>query len=125
LITALHPDHLDVKALAAIKKAGMMIIAPAVIIKKALAALKKATTTIVDPAAVVNAVKVARGTANGQKTARGRWTIEAVPMSNLKRGPAPGRLYHDKGRGNGYVLTYGGMRFYIAVARKVSRKYTP
>jgi L-ascorbate metabolism protein UlaG (beta-lactamase superfamily) len=30
------------------------------------------------------------------------------------RGPAPGKFYHDKGRGNGYVLTYGGKRFYIS-----------
>ena len=30
------------------------------------------------------------------------------------RGPAPGKLYHEKGRGNGYVLTYGGKRFYIS-----------
>ena len=35
-------------------------------------------------------------------------------MYNIKRGPAAGKLYHDKGRGNGYVLTYGGKRFYIS-----------
>ena len=35
-------------------------------------------------------------------------------MYNIKRGPKPGELYHPKGRGNGYVLTYGGKRFYIS-----------
>ena len=35
-------------------------------------------------------------------------------MYNIVRGPAPGRSFHPKGRGNGYVLTYGGKRFYIA-----------
>ena len=35
-------------------------------------------------------------------------------MYNMKRGPEPGKLFHDKGRGNGYVLTYGGKRFYIS-----------
>lgn len=35
-------------------------------------------------------------------------------MYNLVRGPAPGKLYHDKGRGNGYVMTYGGKRFYFS-----------
>src|SRR5439155_17729204 len=35
-------------------------------------------------------------------------------MYNLKRGPSEGKLYHDKGRGNGYVVTYGGKRFYIS-----------
>ena len=56
-------------------------------------------------------------TADRRITARPKtigWTIEAVPMYNLKRGPEPGKLFHDKGRGNGYVLTYGGKRFYIS-----------
>jgi L-ascorbate metabolism protein UlaG (beta-lactamase superfamily) len=35
-------------------------------------------------------------------------------MYNLKRGPSEGKLYHDKGRGNGYILTYGGKRIYIS-----------
>ena len=34
-------------------------------------------------------------------------------MYNLK--PADnGQTYHEKGRGNGYIVTYGGKRFYIA-----------
>jgi L-ascorbate metabolism protein UlaG (beta-lactamase superfamily) len=41
-------------------------------------------------------------------------TVEAVPMYNLTRGPAAGQLFHDKGRGNGYVITLGGKRIYIA-----------
>ena len=44
----------------------------------------------------------------------GDWTIEAIPAYNLTRGPAPGQLFHDKGRGNGYILTYGGKRFYFS-----------
>ena len=28
--------------------------------------------------------------------------------------PPAGQLYHDKGRGNGYIVTYGGLRIYIA-----------
>jgi L-ascorbate metabolism protein UlaG (beta-lactamase superfamily) len=35
-------------------------------------------------------------------------------MYNLKRGPAPGQLYHTQGRGNGYVITYGAKRFYFS-----------
>jgi L-ascorbate metabolism protein UlaG (beta-lactamase superfamily) len=35
-------------------------------------------------------------------------------MYNLTRGPAAGQRYHDKGRGNGYVITLGGKRIYIA-----------
>ena len=29
-------------------------------------------------------------------------------------GPQAGQVFHDKGRGNGYVLTYGGTRIYIS-----------
>jgi L-ascorbate metabolism protein UlaG (beta-lactamase superfamily) len=35
-------------------------------------------------------------------------------MYNEKRGPSAGQFFHVKGRGNGYVLTYGGKRFYIS-----------
>lgn len=93
LITDIHPDHLD---------------------KAEIAKLSKAGTHIIAPAAVAAQVPEAQVLANGAATRWDGWRIEAVPMYNLKRGPAPGKLYHDKGRGNGYVLTYGGKRFYIA-----------
>jgi L-ascorbate metabolism protein UlaG (beta-lactamase superfamily) len=51
---------------------------------------------------------------NGETKTWHGWSIEAVPMYNLVRGPEAGKLYHDKGRGNGYVLTYGGKRFYFS-----------
>src|SRR5699024_3116838 len=38
-------------------------------------------------------------------------TIHAIPMYNLPQSPD---AYHPKGRGNGYVLTIGGKRIYIA-----------
>lgn len=93
LITHAHADHLD----------------PATIEK-----LSKPGTEILAPAAVVETLKTARAMANGQSTTWGKWKIEAVPMYNIKRGPAPGKLYHPKGWGNGYVLTYGGKRFYFS-----------
>ena len=34
-------------------------------------------------------------------------------MYNLKPA-ADGTLYHEKGRGNGYIVSYGGKRFYFA-----------
>ena len=79
-----------------------------------IAKLKKAGTTIIAPAAVAQTVTEAKTLANGAKTTWDKWTIEAVPMYNLTRGPQPGKLFHDKGRGDGFVLTYGGKRFYIA-----------
>src|SRR5262249_2606624 len=40
--------------------------------------------------------------------------VDAIPMYNKVRGPAPGQLFHDKGRGNGYVLSFGGKRIYVS-----------
>jgi L-ascorbate metabolism protein UlaG (beta-lactamase superfamily) len=93
LITHDHRDHMD----------------PA-----ALAILSKPATVIIAPAAVAQTVKTAHVLANGQSTTWEKWTIEAIPAYNMKRGPAPGQFFHPKGRGNGYVLTYGGKRFYFS-----------
>ncbi len=93
LITHTHGDHLDPKALARVRKAGTVLIAPEAV------------------AATVAGVKVLR---NGQETEVGKWRIAAVPMYNLQRGPSPGRVYHEKGVGNGYVVGYGGFRLYVA-----------
>ena len=35
-------------------------------------------------------------------------------MYSIRRGPSEGKLFHDKGRGKGYVVTYGGLRIYIS-----------
>jgi L-ascorbate metabolism protein UlaG (beta-lactamase superfamily) len=93
LITDIHPDHLDTATLNKVKKAG---------------------TTVVIPAAASSEVKDGVVMKNGEMKKFGPFTVEAVPMYNLKRGPGPGQLYHDKGRGNGYVVTYGGTRIYIS-----------
>src|ERR1700674_995129 len=93
LITDIHGDHMDPALIASESKAG---------------------TEIIAPPAVVKTVTTASPLANGEKKTWGGWTIEAVPMYNLTRGPEAGKLYHDKGRGNGYVLTYGGTRIYLS-----------
>lgn len=93
LITHAHGDHLDPATIAKLSKRG---------------------TEIVAPAAVAATLKTAHVMANGQSIAWEKWKIEAVPMYNLKRGSAPGKLYHPKGWGNGYVLTFGGKRFYFS-----------
>ena len=93
LITDTHGDHLD---------AGM--------VEK----LKKPETLILGPAAVAEKLPGITIMRNGETKVHGRWRFEAVPMYNLKRGPSEGKLFHDKGRGNGYVITYGGKRIYIS-----------
>jgi L-ascorbate metabolism protein UlaG (beta-lactamase superfamily) len=93
LISDIHHDHMDTDAIALISKADTVIIAPP---------------------SVVETVKTAKSVANGETTQWEGWTIEAIPMYNMKRGPAPGQFFHTKGRGNGYVLTHGGQRFYFS-----------
>jgi len=93
LITDIHGDHMDPDAIKEISKPD---------------------TEIISSAAVAQTVTSAKPIANGESRTWQSWTIEAVPAYNLKRGPEPGKLFHDKGRGNGYVLTYGGKRFYFS-----------
>jgi L-ascorbate metabolism protein UlaG (beta-lactamase superfamily) len=93
LITDIHGDHMDPESVAAVSKAG---------------------TEIVSSGAVAKTVTAAKALANGESTSWNGWTIAAIPAYNLTRGPEPGKLFHEKGRGNGYVLTYGGKRFYFS-----------
>jgi L-ascorbate metabolism protein UlaG (beta-lactamase superfamily) len=93
LITHIHADHFD---------------------PESIAALSQSTTEILAPASVVEKLPSAKPIANRQSRQWQQWTIEAVPAYNLTRGPAAGQLYHPKGRDNGYVLTYGGKRFYFS-----------
>ena len=93
LITDIHSDHLD----------------PATIAK-----IRKPTTKIVAPSAAAAKLEAPIVMANGETRTVDGLTLAAVPMYNLTRGPAAGQLFHDKGRGNGYVVTLGGKRIYIA-----------
>lgn len=40
--------------------------------------------------------------------------IEAVPAYNIVHERSPGKPYHPKGDGNGYVVTFGDRRVYVA-----------
>src|SRR5580704_12591823 len=89
LITDIHGDHMDPDSIKEVSKGD---------------------TEIFAAPAVVQTVTSGKPIANGETKSWQGWTIEAIAAYNLKRGPAPGKLFHDKGRGNGYVLTYGGKR---------------
>ncbi len=93
LVTDIHPDHLDPAAIAKVRKTGAPVVIPA-------AAKDKVPDGVV--------------IANGETRTVAGVAIEAVPMYNLQRGPKPGELFHTKGRGNGYVVTLGGRRLYLA-----------
>jgi L-ascorbate metabolism protein UlaG (beta-lactamase superfamily) len=93
LVTDIHGDHLDPEMIGKLRKPGSPVVAPAA-----------AAPKIDDPTVL----------ANGEKKTVAGVTIEGVPMYNLKRGPEPGKLFHDKGRGNGYIITLGGKRIYFS-----------
>jgi L-ascorbate metabolism protein UlaG (beta-lactamase superfamily) len=40
--------------------------------------------------------------------------IEGVPMYNLVKGSAPGKPFHHKGVGSGYILNFGDTRVYLS-----------
>lgn len=93
LVTDIHQDHLD---------------------KAAIAKVKKDTTVILGPEAVAKELPGTKVLKNGEKTTVGAIGIEAVPMYNKVRGPEAGKVYHEKGRGNGYVLSLGDKRVYLS-----------
>jgi len=93
LVTDIHGDHMDPDQISKVRKANTVIIAPA---------------------AVQKTVTQARVLGNGESVEILGARIEAIPMYNLKRGPEEGKLYHDKGRGNGYIVKLGDQRFYFS-----------
>ena len=93
LITHHHGDHCDLDALKKIR-----------------------TETTIVVLTVMCADKGVEGTVigNGEACALGDLAAIAVPAYNLKHGPGGGKLFHPKGEGNGYILSVGGKRIYIA-----------
>jgi len=62
------------------------------------------------------AAKLRRGIAmkNGEEKTVDGIRIEAVPAYNLAHMRSPGMPYHPRGDGNGYILTFGDKRVYVA-----------
>ena len=92
-VTHEHPDHLDLKQIGALSGANTSIVAGH------------------DPGKMIGAHFMLR---NGESHFFGRFMVEAIPAYNNVRGPAPGKLYHPKGVGNGYVFTFGDQRVYVS-----------
>jgi L-ascorbate metabolism protein UlaG (beta-lactamase superfamily) len=93
LITHHHRDHLDLEAIKHIRRDGTRIVAS----QKAAEKLTGSTTL-----------------ANGQSVEILGLKIEAVPAYNILHKRPGGEPFHIKGEGNGYVVTFGGKRIYIA-----------
>ena len=93
LITHEHGDHLDKKAVTSILKDNTKIILSEI-----------CAETITDGIVMKN----------GDQKTLFDIKIEAVPAYNVVNKRSNGFPFHPKGRGNGYVLTLGNKRVYIA-----------
>lgn len=93
LITHEHGDHLDVDAIGKIKKEDTQILL---------------TQACFDRAGFGTVMK------NGDKQTVLGIRIEAVPAYNIEHKRDSGQPFHPKGQGNGYVLTFGDKRIYVA-----------
>jgi L-ascorbate metabolism protein UlaG (beta-lactamase superfamily) len=93
LVTHEHSDHLD---------------------PDAISALRKETTTVVVGSKCAGRVPGAVVLHNGDSRSFNGIRVEAVPAYNVVHVRAPGSPYHPRGNGNGYVLTLGARRVYVA-----------
>ena len=95
LITHEHGDHFSVPTLTDLAGANTVIVVPQSVFDKL-------------PAALQAKAKVMK---NGDKGTFAGVPLEAVPEYNIT---ADRLMFHPKGRDNGYVLTMGGKRVYLA-----------
>lgn len=100
LVTHAHADHLDPAAIRQISTGGTEAIAnPAAADKIPGAVVLKNGDT-----------KIFAVTPKNPDGIR----VLAVPAYNLHHERSPGVPFHPKGDGNGYVLTFGGVKVYVA-----------
>ena len=93
LVTHQHGDHLDAKA---------------------LDILRTGKTELVMTETCARQVKGGMVMKNGEAKTVGGLKIEAVPAYNLIHMRSPGTPFHPQGEGNGYVITFGDKRVYVA-----------
>lgn len=93
LITHEHFDHFDLEAIKHVKKESTKILAASI-------CADKITDGII--------------LKNGDSLTVDEIKIEAVPAYNIVHKRDNGKPFHPKGLGNGYVLTIGNKRIYIA-----------
>ena len=93
LITHQHGDHLD---------------------PQAVESVRKETTSILLTAACADRVKGGTVMKNGEVQSPHGIKIESVPAYNLVHKRDGGQPFHPQGEGNGYVVTFGDKRVYVA-----------
>jgi L-ascorbate metabolism protein UlaG (beta-lactamase superfamily) len=98
-VTDIHGDHMDIETLKALHSANTQLIVPKEVAAKLPESLKP------------NMAIMSNGQNISMKSKTMDVKIEAIPMYNLRE---EALKFHEKGRGNGYVLTIGGKRIYIS-----------
>ncbi|MFP5220653.1 MAG: MBL fold metallo-hydrolase [Acidobacteriota bacterium] len=93
LVTHEHRDHLDPDALALTTKPGAPVVAN------------------ITAGPSIPGAKILK---NGESAEVAGFRIQAVPAYNLVHRRPEGQHYHPKGEGNGYVITFGDKRVYVA-----------
>lgn len=93
LITHAHGDHLE--------QAG-------------LAAVRTKSTTVIYSHDCIDKLDGGKLLENGGKQEFSGIMVEAVPAYNVQHERSPGMPYHPRGDGNGYLLTFGDLRVYVA-----------
>jgi len=93
LLTHEHPDHLDLKALNAIRTGKTVVV------------LTEACGKQVQGGIVMM---------NGEVNTWEGLKVEAVPAYNIVHKRDTGQPFHPKGVGNGYIITFGDKRVYVA-----------
>jgi len=88
-----HMDHLDLKALNPVRSDKTIVVLPEVCAKQ------------VEGGLVMK---------NGDVKTVGGLKIEAVPAYNIVHKREAGQPFHPKGVGNGYIITFGDKRVYVA-----------
>ena len=93
LVTHEHGDHLDTAAIAEIRNVGTSILA------------SRSCEGLLEGARVIG---------NGEDIEAAGYRIETVPAYNIVHVRSEGQPYHPKGNGNGYIITFGDTRVYVA-----------
>lgn len=93
LITHEHGDHLDPAAIETLRKVSTQLV------------LTKICSQSVAGGIVMS---------NGDVKTIAGLKIEAVPAYNIVQQRSPGNPFHPKGQGNGYIITFGDKRVYVA-----------
>ena len=93
LVTHEHFDHLDLKALAKIQTDQTVIVLTPLCAKQGSGCIEMR---------------------NGDQRTVNGVLVEAVPAYNIAHKRQDGKPFHPQGDGNGYILTIGDMRVYVA-----------